>query len=242
MSVRIPKRWHPATTVPNPGGEIHLWWLADIAGGHGSLAEDLTLLSDTERARAERSIRPSARARFITARAFLRRVLARYRDEAPGSLRLHGNEHGKPMLPGGPSFNLSHSRCTCIVAVGGDIELGVDLESAARSIQIPPHLVLGPDERHALPPPGTAGHDAALLRAWVRKEAVLKARGTGFAGDAHRVQIEGTDAPRFTAAQPGGLGFCGVDLDLPDPGWIGAVAWTAPQAPSAIRGFVWPTS
>lgn len=61
----------------------------------------------------------------------LRRVLAVYLDEEPRRIRLERGEHGKPRLAdpqGRLRFNLSHSGEIALVAVSGELEVGVDVE------------------------------------------------------------------------------------------------------------------
>jgi phosphopantetheinyl transferase len=61
----------------------------------------------------------------------LRRVLAVYLDQEPGQIQLREGEHGKPRLVDREErirFNLSHSGGLALVAVSGELEVGVDLE------------------------------------------------------------------------------------------------------------------
>jgi phosphopantetheinyl transferase len=85
----------------------------------------------------------------------------------PGALRFPAG--GKPTLPGGPSFSVSHSGVRVGVALGTDGEVGFDLEE------------LDPASREA----GAAG---ARLARWTATEAVLKAAGRGL-GDARAVDL-----------------------------------------------------
>jgi phosphopantetheinyl transferase len=61
----------------------------------------------------------------------LRAVLAVYLREQPEQIRLERGEHGKPRLAGGAArlqFNLSHSGELALVAVSGELEVGVDVQ------------------------------------------------------------------------------------------------------------------
>jgi phosphopantetheinyl transferase len=69
--------------------------------------------------------------RLPTSPTALRRVLAVYLGEEPDRIRLERGEHGKPRLAGAGArleFNLSHSRDLALVAVSGELEVGVDVE------------------------------------------------------------------------------------------------------------------
>ena len=61
----------------------------------------------------------------------LRRVLAVYLDEDPEHIQLEQGAHGKPRLAGPQGqlrFNLGHSGEVALVAVSGEVEVGVDVE------------------------------------------------------------------------------------------------------------------
>jgi 4'-phosphopantetheinyl transferase len=88
----------------------------------------------------------------------LRQVLAVYLRERPQRIRFERGEHGKPRLAdGGPrlEFNLSHSAEVALVAVSGELEVGVDVERVR-------------------PKRGNA-----FYRRWACHEAQVKCLGTG---------------------------------------------------------------
>jgi phosphopantetheinyl transferase len=61
----------------------------------------------------------------------LKQVLAVYLGRKPEQIRLQEGEHGKPRLADPEQrlrFNLSHSGGLALVAVSGELEVGVDLE------------------------------------------------------------------------------------------------------------------
>lgn len=85
-----------------------------------------------------------------------------------------GDGHGRPWLrhPGRPVHaSLSRSGPHLVTAIAEE-PVGVDVEVAALGIL--PELVLAPGESGDLDP-------RDLARTWARKEAILKARGTGLA-------------------------------------------------------------
>ncbi len=149
---------------------------------------------------------PAARAR-----AGLERLLS-------GATIQH-SETGKPWVAGGPHFNLSHSRDLALIAVCPDAPVGVDLE-APRALRNPTGLarrMCSPREREFLA--ASADPTAALLRLWVRKEAVAKAEGGGIATAVSGIDVLG---PQVSV---GGARFLVHDLAPPADGYLAAVAW-----------------
>lgn len=69
--------------------------------------------------------------RLNTAGPGLQEVLAVYLDEDPGQIQLRRGRYGKPRLAEENrrlEFNLSHSGALALVAVSGELEVGVDVE------------------------------------------------------------------------------------------------------------------
>lgn len=87
-----------------------------------------------------------------------------------GELRFPGG--GKPFLPGGPSFSVSHGGQRVGVALCADCEVGFDLEQLG---------VLA----------GDLGASSSRLARWTATEAVLKAAGRGLRA-AQDVELEET--------------------------------------------------
>ena len=139
------------------------------------------LLSARERKRADRFAYDRHRRRYTVAQAHLRRVLGQLTGIAPEDVRFHYEDKGKPFLPGGPSFNQSHSEDRIMIAVAASGRLGVDIEEIRRV-----RLMLGIADKnfardeaarlHAVPPDQ---RQRLFFRIWTRKEAFLKALGFG---------------------------------------------------------------
>ena len=94
----------------------------------------VALLDETERERLPRFRQAADRARYLAAHALTRLVLAGIVGEAPAALRFDrtcrcGEQHGKPTLPGGPGFSLTHAGDLVGVAVH-DGPVGLDVERA----------------------------------------------------------------------------------------------------------------
>ena len=133
----------------------------------------LPLLTPKRRQAAEAHKHESARLRTIAAGLLLRDVLG-VRDDAD----LIYNEFGKPALAAGrPCFNLSDGGDWAALAVAG-FPVGVDLEPLRENWPAGLRRCFLPDELAWLDEE-PAGERFWVL--WTRLEAVLKARGTGFA-------------------------------------------------------------
>lgn len=160
-------------------------WLVDLAVSPDRLERCRQILDASERARGDRFLRPEDRARFIVSHAALRVILAETCAGAPAEIRWRTGAAGKPILaePGGypVEFNLSHSGTRALVGVAGPAAIGVDIElirPIPDAVRIA-RMHFAPDEAASLAelPP-----DAILpvfFGLWTRKEAVVKALGTG---------------------------------------------------------------
>ena len=152
------------------------------------------LLSPDERARASRFVFERDRHRYVAARSSLRRVLGRATGRDPATLRFASNDYGKPSLGDAPllRFNLSHSEGAGLIALDPASlhaprgELGVDIElprPLSDALALAGSL-FEPQECEELAALEEPARTSAFLWGWTRKEACLKALGTGFAGAA----------------------------------------------------------
>lgn len=162
-------------------------WEVRLPGGGRDDAEMAgrawRLLPDDERARADRMGDAGARRRFVYGRACLRSALAGLTGRAPRELRFRYGKHGRPFLPGGPSFSLSHSGDAALVAVTRGGRVGVDVERVrpvARMDAVAARR-FAPAERAWLAAAPAGGRAEAFFRIWTRKEAFAKALGGGLA-------------------------------------------------------------
>jgi len=169
-----------------------------------------SLLDDAEHSRAGTFRSPTQRNRFLAGRIALRQHISELTDEDPQALtaayvcpscRNHNSQdHGKPRynLPNGtgaPGVSLSRSGDWCLLAASTDNSItgiGVDIEQrAAADFDGFPNVALTPNEHTHLADVHPELKVAFQTRLWVRKEAVLKALGTGLTLDPSSVDVSG---------------------------------------------------
>ena len=189
-------------------------------------AEDLADLDVRETARATAFVFPADRHRYQVAHVMLRRVLAGHVGAEPGSLAFArepcptcGGPAGRPVLAGPPanglSFSLAHSGDAVAIAVAGQ-PVGVDVERDPAGCVCSLATAMHPSDAAlvaALPEP--ARH-AAVIRWWVRVEAVLKCAGTGIGHGMDAFPVLG--GPARTEISPGS----GLAWEPRAAGWASA--------------------
>lgn len=202
---------------------LHFWRLTD-AETADTLARHL---SKDEAARAARFVFEKDRIAYRIGRGRLREILGAATGQAPGALGFSYGSHGKPFLPGGPAFNLSHSDGLACLAIAARV-LGADIEAHREIEEGVAERFFSPQEfatLSALPPEEwTPG----FFRCWTRKEAVVKAMGDGLSIPLDRfdVTLRPGEPARMTRLDPAHGALAGwrlAHLDL-GPGMAGALA------------------
>ncbi len=186
----------PRTGPPPTGAGVSVWsWktTADVVGGR-PVQEAGTVLDADERARAAGMVRPADRHRYLASHLGLRVLLGSCLGLAPQDVRLIredcpccGAPHGRPAVAGAAlHFSLSHSGDMAYLALAAQ-PVGVDIEEIPSPQAVADVInVLHPAETAELNALAIGQRPLALARLWARKEAVLKATGTGLAeGLAH---------------------------------------------------------
>lgn len=222
--------------------EAHVWHL-DL----GSLAVSLQAVFEGH-AVEEGRLRLSRGQLTFARRFYLRLLLGAYLDLPGKSVRLVRNPKGKPVLdhsvhPETLHFSMAKSGDRLLIGFSASHPLGVDLEPAERQA----HRPLGVARRYfsaaesaalaALPP---AQRDAAFLRAWACKEAVVKSSGLGIANQLCRFTVETDLARPPTVLDFDGEAAPGWSLALlqPEPGLLGALALHGPISGLRTRRLV----
>ncbi|MHC0431224.1 4'-phosphopantetheinyl transferase family protein [Streptomyces sp. O3] len=199
------------TAAPRPPahGRLDVWLVRRPRLETAAELLDLSELSDAERRRTASFVRPADAVTYASAHVALRRLLGAYlglpardvpfvREPCPECVEPHGRPavaHPDPPL----HFSLAHSHGMAVVAVSHTV-VGVDVERLPRAETVEvcaPSLHAG--EQTELRGLATEERRAVFGRMWTRKEAYLKALGTGLSRDPAKDYL-GSDPRR----RPGG--------------------------------------
>jgi len=176
----------PPRTPELPANTIHVWAACPDADSHSEPGA-LAILGAMERQRAERFRFDRDRGRFVSSHVFLRRILGAYLGIGPGAVEFDYGAYGKPVLRDGCGlprlqFSLAHSGELTLIAIGWE-RMGIDVEKVRR---IEDYASLARRhfscrEQEAILRLPTELRYRAFYACWTRREAVLKAGGTGLA-------------------------------------------------------------
>jgi len=195
---------------------------------HGLLAAD-------ERARADRFHFDHDRRRFIVAHGVLRSILGGYLKIAPDRVTFDYGAQGKPGLSfthdSSLHFNVAHSHELAVYAFALNQAVGIDVEYAQRHVldadqvaqrffsanEYRTYRALADDEKRP-----------AFFRCWTRKEAYIKAIGTGLSYALERFDVTLTSdrSPSFLSIDGDPLAAQRWSLIHLEPAadYVGAVA------------------
>lgn len=171
-------------------------WLFPLQHSLDMLNRMQQTLSSGEKQRAARLTKKADGDHYIAAHGILRVLLGLYMKIDPEKLAFNSDANGKPSLDTRITkknlhFNLSHSHEYGLLAVSLDSAVGVDLEyikKQAAFLKIAKRFFT-PAEYKALQKTPKDLQKEAFFTGWCRKEALLKALGTGIAGGLNRVQV-----------------------------------------------------
>jgi 4'-phosphopantetheinyl transferase len=173
-------------------------------------SRDASELSEDEHLRANRLAEP-ARARYISARIFLRQTLARKLSVSPREVIFSYGPHGKPDISHPPTditFNVSHSEDLVAIALAKGLPVGVDIERlrpVPNAIEIGKRVLFEAEIAELQQAPSDERH-ATFLRIWTRHEARTKALGGSIWHGLGAQQLQ-------------------ISEFEPAAGYVGAIAW-----------------
>ncbi|MES2713137.1 MAG: 4'-phosphopantetheinyl transferase superfamily protein [Pseudomonadota bacterium] len=188
-------------------------------------------LTPEDTARAAHFVRAEDRAASLAARAGLRAILGECLGELPQALRFNQAPLGKPFLAfpaaSGVHFNLSHSQGLAALAVAR-FPIGVDIE-AVRPVEADlAHAVFSPAELDEFGNLPLAQRREAFFLGWTRKEAVVKALGSGLHAPLDRFSVSLTPGQpaRLLAMgwRPGAVGQWQMESFAVPEEHVGAIA------------------
>jgi 4'-phosphopantetheinyl transferase len=192
------------------------------------------ILSENERQRAHRFLMEQDRQRFVMRRARLRKLLGERLGVSGARVHLSTGIHGKPALAApldrsGITFNLSHSGDLTVYAFASHTDVGIDVE-AIRGIEAVDRLAaiafspLEFETYERLPPEDRL---IGFLNGWTRKEAFVKATGTGLCQSLNSFDVSlAPDEPARLlriGTRRGNAGWL-MRSFCPAPGFIAAIA------------------
>jgi len=215
-------------------GEVHLWFF-DLVRLGSPLQPEETIDPEQFSPRLQRTLR----------RFYLRLLLGAYLGLPGKDVAVSRAIRGKPMLDRSVhepvlDFSTAASHGCSLVAVSRSGLIGVDLEPLGRSALRPLSLArryFSPTEAQALAGLTPADLDAAFLRTWACKEAVVKAAGHGIANRLCRFTVD-TDLsqpPKILAMDDDDPADWQLAVFPMSSGYLGAVA--ARQERLVLRHF-----
>lgn len=206
----------PPTSMPG----ITLWLVdLDTEFTWGSEAP----LNAQEQERAERFRFELHARRYRASHVAMRLILAQIKQCDPAALAFTEGAHGKPRLvcDAPLHFNMSHSAGWALVGVCPSHPIGVDLELIVPMDDAPllaqKNFTASEYAAFQGTPPDQRLH--AFFRCWTRKEACLKALGSGLSIEPHAFEAGLVDRPQDTFievdGQPCHMSVAGIDLPMP---------------------------
>jgi len=211
--------WSPAPSLLSlTAGEVHVW--RHRLEQPPELQEIfLRTLAEEERTRASRFHFDKHRRHFVAGRGFLRALLARYLDTTPEEVQFAYGPYGKPVLDGehresSLRFNASHSGDWALYAFVQDHEVGVDVEYIKADFETEgiAERFFSALEVQTLYALADEEKPAAFFRCWTRKEAYIKAIGSGLSHPLDSFDV--TFAPGEPAALSRAEGWSLFDLEV----------------------------
>ncbi|MBN1267006.1 MAG: 4'-phosphopantetheinyl transferase superfamily protein [Anaerolineales bacterium] len=179
-------------------GRVHIWYisLAPEPAGIHSLQE---ILSDAEQERAARFIHKKDLERWVTAHISLRLILSQYLQQAPETISFTEGPFGKPELQSPAStlqFNLSYCGNGAVLAVADNTPVGIDVQNMPVSFEknLQPWIASQVEGEWLVSLPDDSLR-LKLLQLWVRKEALLKAAGTGLSVEPSSITLPDQPPP-----------------------------------------------
>jgi 4'-phosphopantetheinyl transferase len=165
-----------------PPETAHVWSARlDLASPAIEQLQDT--LSHDEIERAARIRHPTVQRRWIAARSIVRHILSKYVNRPPKAIRFLYDIYQKPHLDCPElaiQFNISHTEERMVCGITHHLPIGIDIEKIRpiRSMALAKRY-FNKKEIAALDVLAEPDREIAFYCTWSRKEALLKAMGTG---------------------------------------------------------------
>jgi 4'-phosphopantetheinyl transferase len=163
------------------------------------MANNAALLDIEESSRLTRLMIAEDRRDYAAAHALLRRTLTEAAPHIePGAWCFERTARGKPFLPspqaGTPPmrFSLSHTRGLVACIVSRRAEVGVDVESRSRPMDVDLLMreVCSADEQQQIRTAPASARADRFFDLWILKESYLKAVGLGITGALNKISFD----------------------------------------------------
>lgn len=157
-------------------------WCASLKKDYKE-AEFHHLLSNDELIRANKFYFEKDKANYIYARALLRILSSKYLNIPPQKIQFGYSKYGKPFYKHNTplKFNLSHSKEKMLVSFVNNYEVGSDIEYIKDNFDVLEiaNNFFSKKEIEQLKKIPVSENKRAFFRCWTRKEAFIKAEGSG---------------------------------------------------------------
>lgn len=184
-------------------------WLANLQDLTSEIPQFRQLLDSREVGKADRFHFPVDTNRYITGRAMLKMVLARYLSVKPEQVTISLGKKNKPYFRDSRRpvyFNLSHSGTFVVMALSFRNYLGIDVEEIKLNIDFDGVInkCFNQHEQAVIYSKEENIHHN-FYTFWTRKESLLKAAGIGLIDDLKLLDMTGaaTITPSVTKKYPG---------------------------------------
>ena len=214
-------------------------WRADLDAETPSL---LHVLSPEELAKSAKFREEIHRNRYIRAHGLQRLLISRYTAIAPHLISLSANAFGKPLLDDdqntlGLQFNMSHSGGMAAYAFSLDCNIGVDIEQLRSDDDLIAlaHRYFARAEYEELCGLPASHRMQHFFQLWTRKEAYIKAKGSGLSIDLLREPTPAAKAIVYNnVGQEAAGNILVFDMDFCG-GYAGAVALESDSEKRSMR-------
>lgn len=186
----------PAQGTAPGNATVEVWWYDATELSRAEIESLARMLPANQRDAAARFRNDDARRRYIVAHTMTLDTLGCCADPPERRLVLARGRGGKPYIAGPRAlrhlrFNQGHSGPMAVVAVSIGREVGIDIERIRPDIDIagPARMCFTEREIAALAQVPQADRVAAFFSCWTRKEALLKAQGTGLLRPPDEVEV-----------------------------------------------------
>lgn len=164
-------------------------WRIPTSVDEEAVSQFHAVLSEAQKARAARMRVAEKRCQYIIAQGLTRMLIGTIVGTAAESLEFDRGPKGKPYLGGefadtGIQFNMTHTSHMALIAITMNREVGVDIERIRDNLQWEKlaRRYFSPQEYGEFSSLPESERLRAFFTCWTRKEAVLKAIGTGLGG------------------------------------------------------------